>query len=77
MTFNKDIIRSIDFSTRAKRRQAASLALELVGRIGSAEWENLGRFPHNLRYSRAFANADYSFDCLVDAIVRLDDAYLN
>jgi hypothetical protein len=75
MTISKDSIRAIDLSTRSKRRQAASIALELVGRIGSAEWENLGQFPHNLRYSKAFADADYSFECLVDAIVRLGDAY--
>jgi len=75
MIINKDTIRSLDLSTRAKRKHAASLALDLVGYICSAEWDNLGRFPHNLRFSRAFAKADYSYDCLVDVVVRLDDAY--
>ena len=76
MIINKNNIRSLDLSTRAKRKHAASLALELVGYICSVEWDNLGRFPINLRNGSAFAKADYSFDCLVDAVVRLDDAYL-
>jgi hypothetical protein len=75
MLFNRDLIYSIDLSTRAKRRKAVSLVLVLLGRIHSAEWDNLGRFPHNLRYGRGFAKADYSLDIVADVIAELGDAY--
>jgi len=41
----------------------------------SAEWDNLERFPHNLRHGAAYAKADYSLDALAEAVAVLWDAY--
>ena len=65
----------IDVSTRQKRRNATSLAIGLLERIRFAEEASLERFPTNLQDGDAYANAEYSLEVLVDAIVNLSDAY--
>ena len=75
MTLCNDVIPLIDVSTRSKRRRATSFVLNLLGRMHSAEWDNLERFPHNLRHGAAYAKADYSLDALAEAVAVLWDAY--
>jgi hypothetical protein len=71
----KDCLGSVDLSTRAKRRRAASLAVCLLKRIRLAEEESMGRIPANLQGCEAYSNADLSVDAIIDAVAALEDAY--
>jgi len=68
-------IGAINVSSRAKRMQAISIAINLLEKIRAAEEENIDRFPVNLRFGYAFAKAGDSLDFITDAIIDLKDAY--
>jgi len=69
------LIASIDVSSRAKRRQAALIALGLLEHIRAAEEANIGRFPENFQDGNAFYNAEESHEAVYDAMVALECAY--
>ena len=71
----KAIIKSIDLSTRRKRRAATALALDLLECIRLAEKTYLLRITPNLQGSDAYAAAEETVDYLIDAIGNLADAY--
>jgi hypothetical protein len=73
--FTKTAIKSINLSTRAKRRKAAALAAFLLERIQSAEELRLNRTPDNLQNSKACYIAEISVQAVGDAIYSLMDAY--
>jgi hypothetical protein len=68
-------VQRLDLSSREKRRKAVALASSLLDRVRAAELTNLDNFPPAFRDSDAFANAESSFDALLEAIVALDDIY--
>jgi len=70
-------INQIDLSSRAKRRKAVELVSLLLDRVRLAEETNIDNFPLNFRDSQAFANAEDSWDLLMDAISSLYDIYNN
>jgi len=70
-------INQIDLSSRAKRRKAVDIASLLLERVRFAEEANIDNFPLNFRDSQAFANAEDSWDLLIDAISSLYDIYNN
>jgi hypothetical protein len=69
------MIGSIDVSTRAKRRQATSFAIDLLEHIRAAEEANIDRFPVNFQDGYAYANAGDSLEVITDAIAELESAY--
>jgi len=71
----KSIIDSLDVSTRRKRRKSVVLVVEMLEKIRFAEEGYMERMPLNLHGSQSYADADYSVDCIIDAIVALWDAY--
>ena len=70
-----DAIKSVDVSTRAKRKKAACLALALLEHIHAAEEAVLGNVPPNLQGGAVYANAECSAETILDAIMGLMDAY--
>jgi len=77
VSHNLSFINQINLSSRAKRRKAVDLASRLLDRVRFAEEANIDNFPLNLRDSQAFANAEDSWDLLIDAIASLYDIYNN
>ena len=77
MSNNIVFINQIDLSSRAKRRKAVNIASCLLERVRFAEEANIDNFPLNFRDSQAFANAEDSWDLLIDAISSLYDIYNN
>ena len=77
MSFHADLFNQIDLSSRAKRRNAVNLASFLLDRVRIAEEANIDNFPLNFRDSQAFANAEDSWDALIDVISSLYDIYNN
>jgi len=75
VVISKNLFNTLDLSSRSKRRKAAGLAIELLELIRLAEERSLSRFPLSLQDGEAFANAEYSLDVVIDAIVGLGDAY--
>lgn len=75
MITNKQLINTVDVSTRDKRRKAVALVIDLLERIRFAEETNIERFPVNFQDGEAFGNAEQSLDIVTDAIVFLFDAY--
>ena|GEM_PF-3011008 len=71
----KHLIKSVDVSTRRKRRTATSLAIDLLEKIRFAEEKYLERIPCNLKNSVAYETAEDTVDTLVSAIVTLLSAY--
>ena len=71
----KDIIESVDVSTRSKRRQAILFVIALLEHIQIAEEANVDRFPLNLQNSDAYSNAENSIEAIADTIICLMDAY--
>jgi len=71
----KSCLDPIDVSTRAKRRKAMELAIELLEKIRHAEERYMERIPLNLRSGAAYFSADYSVDAIIDAIISLIGAY--
>ena len=69
------MILTIDVSSRAKRRRAVIIAIDLLERIRAAEGANIGRFPQNLQDGEAYENAECSHEIIADAIIGLGDAY--
>ena len=68
-------IKSIDLSTRRKRRAATAVALDLLESIRLAEESYLLRIPLNLQGGDAYTSAEDTVGYLIDAIVTLADAY--
>ena len=66
---------SVDVSTRAKRRKAMALVIELLEIIRHAEERFLQRVPLNLQSGSAYSDAEYSVDIIIDAIDELVNAY--
>ena len=77
MSVHAALINQIDLSSRAKRRKAVDLAALLLDRVRIAEETSIDNFPLNFRDSQAFANAEDSWDLLMDAICSLYDIYNN
>ena len=71
----KHFLDPIDVSTRAKRRKATELVVELLEKIRHAEERYMQRIPLNLRSGDAYFSADYSVGAIIDAIIVLFDAY--
>lgn len=71
----KDFIWSIDVSSRAKREQAASLAIDLLKYINSAEEAFLMLMPLNMWDSDTYKIAEHSSECLTEAVGQLIEAY--
>ena len=71
----KAVFGNVDISTRPKRRRATSLIITKLSYILYAEQEYMDRIPINLKSGPAFAAADYSADCLIEAILILMSAY--
>ena len=69
------LLDQIDLSSRANRKKAVALSIDLLERVHAAEDANIERFPVNLQNSDAFANAECSLDVVTDAIITLGDAY--
>jgi len=72
---NKSFIDSVDVSTRGKRRKAMALVIELLEKIRHSEERYLENIPLNLQSGSAYADAEYSVDIIIDAIVELLNAY--
>jgi hypothetical protein len=66
---------SVDVSTRAKRRKATILVVELLEAIRHAEERYLERIPLNLQSGSAYSDAEYSIEVIIDAIDDLMNAY--
>lgn len=71
----KNILLSIDISTRPKRRKTTALIIELLEHIRAAELTFMDSVPFNLQNAEAFANAEYSIEIIDEAIAGLSDAY--
>lgn len=71
----KEFIWSIDVSTRAKRKLATSLAIELLNYIRNAEEASMERMPLNLWGTEAYENAEESVGAVNEAIGQLIEAY--
>ena len=71
----KPLIKSVDVSTRHKRKVATLLAIELLEQIRFAEEKYLERIPCNLKNSCVYATAEDTVDILISAIVTLLSAY--
>jgi hypothetical protein len=66
---------SVDVSTRAKRRKAMVLVVELLEVIRHAEERYMERIPLNLQSGSAYSDSEYSIDIIIDAIGDLMNAY--
>jgi len=75
MNSTKSAVASIDVSTRAKRRKAMSLVVEILESIRTAEEAYMERMPVNFHSGGAYAAADDSVDAIIDAVIGLSDAY--
>ena len=75
MSDSKFFTASLDVSTRAKRRKAVGLVIDMLEKIRFAEEVYMERMPINLQNSEAYSNADFSLDSIIDAIIGLSDAY--
>ena len=75
MKLNKHIIKLIDVSTRSKRRRATLFAIGLLQHIRDAEAVDIECSPDVLQRGDVFTEAEFSYDAIADAIIRLDDAY--
>lgn len=71
----KSMIDSLDVSKRNKRRKAVALVIEALEKIRLSEEGYMERIPLNLHGGKAYADADYSVECIIHAIVGLSDAY--
>jgi predicted transcriptional regulator len=68
-------LKSIDVSTRPKRRRAMSIAVGLLGMIRAAEIKRVMNMPDNLRDGEQAGNAKASVYIIEHAIDILSDAY--
>ena len=75
MKHSKAFFASLDVSSRDKRRKAVGLVIDILEKIRLAEEVYMERMPVNLQGSEAYADADYSLDNVIDAIIGLSDAY--
>lgn len=72
---HRDIIYSVDVSTRGKRKKAMSLVIRLLEKICYGEERFQFNIPLNLQSGPAYEAAEISIDIMIDAISVLRDAY--
>jgi len=71
----KNLLMSVDLSTRGKRRKMITLVIDLLKRIRSAEQALLERMPLNLHASDVYDTAEYAIDILDETIDVISSVY--
>ena len=71
----KDLLMSVDCSTRGKRRKAVMLIIDIIERIRTSEEAYIERIPLNLQGSDAYGAAENSIIMIDEAIDVISSIY--
>jgi len=71
----KDLLMSVDLSSRGKRRKMIALVIDLLKRIRTAEQTLIEKMPLNLHGSDAYDTAEYAIDIIDEAIDVISSVY--
>jgi hypothetical protein len=71
----KDLLMSVDLSSRGKRRKAITLVIGLLMEIRAGEQTLMLQMPLNLQGSVVFETAEYAIDIIDEAIDIISSVY--